>query len=55
MMPTGDKLKDIIVEIEKIKSQDNFKKAHKLIEESIIKYSDDYRLYEELADVSIYM
>ena len=50
-----DKLKNIIIEIEKIKLTDNFEKAYKLIQDSIIKYSDDYRLYEELADVSIYL
>lgn len=50
-----DKLKDLIVEIENIKFANDFEKASLLIEESIIKYSDDYRLYEELADVSIYI
>ena len=50
-----DKLKDLIIEIENIKSTNNFKKAYNLIEKSIIKYEDDYRLYEELADVSIYI
>lgn len=51
----NDKLKSLIIEIENIKSENKFKKAYKLIEESIIKYNDDYRLYEELADVSIYI
>jgi len=50
-----DKLKDLIVKIEEIKLTNNFEKAYKLIQDSIIKYSDDYRLYEELADVSIYI
>lgn len=55
MAQKTDKLKEIIVEIEKIKMWNEFKKAYKLIEETIIKYSDDYRLYEEMADVCIYM
>ena len=55
MKQENDKLKDLILEIEKIKLTDNFEKAYKLIQDSIIKYSDDYRLYEELADVSIYI
>ena len=55
MNQENDKLKDLILEIEKIKLTDNFEKAYKLIQDSIIKYSDDYRLYEELADVSIYI
>ncbi len=50
-----DKLKDIIVEIEKIKTKNKFQQAYELIEKAIIKYSDDYRIYEEMADVSIYM
>jgi tetratricopeptide (TPR) repeat protein len=55
MKEQTDKLKDIILQIEKIKMWNNFEEAYKLIEESIIKYSDDYRLYEEMADVSIYL
>lgn len=55
MIQENDKLKDLILEIEKIKLANDFKNAYKLIEESIIKYNDDYRLYEELADVSIYL
>ena len=50
-----DKLKSLIVQIEEIKLSNQFEKAYKLIQDSIIKYSDDYRLYEELADVSIYI
>jgi len=55
MTQENDKLKSLILEIEKIKLTNDFKKAYNLIEESIIKYNDDYRLYEELADVSIYL
>ncbi len=55
MKNNSDKLKLLIIEIEKIKLENQFEKAYKLIQDSIIKYSDDYRLYEELADVSIYI
>jgi tetratricopeptide (TPR) repeat protein len=55
MKEQTDKLKDLILQIEKVKIWNNFKEASKLIEEAIIKYSDDYRLYEEMADVSIYL
>ncbi len=55
MKENNDKLKNLIVEIEKIKLTNNFEEAYKLIQDSIIKYNDDYRLYEELADVSIYL
>ena len=51
----NDKLKEIIVQIEQVKMQNNFEKAYKMIQDAIIKYSEDYRLYEELADVSIYI
>jgi len=50
-----DSLKELIVQIEQIKSQWNFEQAYKLIQDSIIKYNEDYRLYEELADTSIYL
>lgn len=50
-----DKIKEIILQIEKIKINNDFEWALKIIEESLVKYSDDYRLYEELADVNIYL
>lgn len=49
-----DKIKNIIIEVEKIKEKWNWEKAEKTIEESIVKYHNDYKLYEELADISIY-
>jgi len=55
MIKKTDKLHNIIIEIEKVKSSNDFEKAYNLIQKSIMKHNDDYRLYEELADVSIYM
>ena len=55
MIKKTDKLHNLIVEIEKVKTSNDFEKAYNLIQKAIIKYSDDYRLYEELADVSIFM
>jgi tetratricopeptide (TPR) repeat protein len=49
-----DKIKSIIIEVEKFKENWHWKKAEELIEQSIIKYSNDYKLFEELADISIY-
>ncbi len=49
-----DKIKSIIIEIEKIKNSWDYKKAEELVENALIKYSDDYRLYEEIADISLY-
>jgi len=49
-----DKIKSIIIEIEKIKNSGDYKKAEELVENALIKYSDDYRLYEEIADINLY-
>ncbi len=50
-----DKIKSVIVEVENMKSQKEFRKARKFIENHIMKFSDDYRLYEEMADIDIYI
>lgn len=50
-----DKIKDIILEIEQLKTEQKFEQSTKILEEAIIKYSSDYRLYEELSDVYLYM
>ncbi len=49
-----DILKSIIQQVENLKSQQNFDQAIKILEESIPKYNDDYRLYEEIADIYLY-
>ncbi len=49
-----DKIKDIIIEVESLKSEQNFSKAISLIENWLISYNSDYRLYEELADIYLY-
>ncbi len=49
-----DILKNLIQEVETLKSQQLFSAAIKLLEESIPKYNDDYRLYEEIADIYLY-
>lgn len=49
-----DKIKDIIIEIEKLKTEQKFTKAIELIEQNIVLYNWDYRLYEELADIYLY-
>jgi hypothetical protein len=49
-----DKIKNIVIQIEKFKINQQFKDAIKLIESSLIKYNNDYRLYEELTDVYLY-
>lgn len=49
-----DKIKNIILEIENLKQEQKYKNAISLIEDSLVKYSFDYRLYEELADIYLY-
>ncbi|MDR1988549.1 MAG: hypothetical protein LBQ24_07730 [Candidatus Peribacteria bacterium] len=49
-----DQIKQIIIEVENLKLEQNFSKAIELIEKNLISYNSDYRLYEELADIYIY-
>ena len=49
-----DKIKTLIDEVEKLKQEEKFEKATKMLEKSISKYHDDHRLYEELADIYLY-
>ena len=49
-----DKIRNIIIEVEKLKQAKKFSDAIHLLESSLGKYSDDYRLYEELADIYLY-
>lgn len=49
-----DLIKQTILEIEKLKSEQKFTLAIDLVQNSLIKYSSDYRLYEELADIYLY-
>jgi len=45
---------DIIEKVEHHKSQHEFDAARKIVEDAIIRYPDDYRLYEELGDILLY-
>jgi len=49
-----DSNKQIIIAIEDLKKEEKYDEAIKIIEDNLIKYNDDYRLYEELADIYIY-
>jgi tetratricopeptide (TPR) repeat protein len=49
-----DSLQNLIVRIEELKQQKKFDDAVSIIQTSISKYSEDYRLYEELADIFLY-
>lgn len=49
-----DQIKQIIIEVEQLKSEQKFTKAIEIIQEALVKYNSDYRLYEELADIYLY-
>ena len=49
-----DKIKQIISEVENLKSNQKFNQAIKTLEENIMRYNSDYRLYEELSDIYLY-
>ncbi len=49
-----DGIQNIIVRIEELKQLKKFDDAVAIIQTSISKYSEDYRLYEELADIYLY-
>jgi len=52
---TMDQIRDIIQKVENKKSLKDFDGAISLLQSGLMKYSDDYRLYEELADIYLYM
>jgi len=52
---TMDEIRNIIMQVEELKNKKQFQSALALVESGIIKYSDDYRLYEELADIYLYI
>jgi hypothetical protein len=49
-----DLLRNVIQEVENLKAKKMFDEAIKLLQEAIPKYNDDYRLYEEIADIHLY-
>lgn len=54
-MKNIDSFKALITEVETLKENEKFADALILLEQSIIKYkSDDYRIYEEIADIHIF-
>lgn len=50
-----DEIRNIIMQVESLKAEKKFHLATQEIHKALAKYSDDYRLYEELADIYLYM
>ncbi len=47
-------LDDIISRIEELKSESKYTEARQTALQALSKYTDDYRIYEELADIYIF-
>ena len=47
-------LDDIIANIEELKGRNQYAKARQTALQALSKYTDDYRIYEELADIYIF-
>jgi len=50
-----DIVKQSIVEVEALKAQDKFEEALFALEKTVIKYPDDYRIYEEISDIYMFL
>lgn len=50
-----DEIRSIILQVEELKNKKQFQKASNKIQEALKKYPQDYRLYEELADIYVYI
>ena len=50
-----DIVKQSIVEVEALKAQDKFEEALLTLEKTVIKYPDDYRIYEEISDIYMFL
>jgi hypothetical protein len=50
-----DNIKSIILKVEELKIDQKYEKCIDILTKNIIKYNSDYRLYEELADIYLYM
>nr|MDD3720604.1 hypothetical protein [Candidatus Gracilibacteria bacterium] len=49
-----DLVRELIIKIETLKQDKKFKEALKMLKDASLKYSDDYRIYEEIADIYLY-
>lgn len=49
-----DIIRELIIKIENLKQEKKFKEALKMLREASLKYSEDYRIYEEIADIYLY-
>lgn len=50
-----DFIKTVLSEVESLKKEHKYREAIEKLEELLWKYNEDYRLYEELADIYLYL
>ena len=49
-----DAIRNLIQQVETLKSRKEFQKAIEILEDALLNNNDDYRLYEEIADIYLY-
>lgn len=54
-MNSKDPIRSVIIEIENLKKDNKYKEAIKIVEDNLSKYDKEYRLYEELTDIYLYL
>ena len=52
---TMDQIRNVILQVEELKNKKHFQSALEIVEKALTQYSDDYRLYEELADIYLFI
>lgn len=52
---TLDEIRNLLLQVENIKLEKKFQEAIDILQKAMIRYGDDYRLYEELADIYLYL
>ena len=50
-----DEIRNIILQVEALKNEKKFEEAIEMLQKAMAKYADDYRLYEEIADIYLYL
>lgn len=52
---TLDEIRNLLLQVEELKVQKKFQESIDILQKAMIRYGDDYRLYEELADIYLYL
>ncbi len=52
---TLDEIRNLLLQVEELKVQKKFRESIDILQKAMIRYGDDYRLYEELADIYLYL